>query len=64
MRAAVCDECEGSTVAERTNPAVLERMTGIPTYTLPPADLSEPEAAITLIREHLSMSRLDPTLDQ
>jgi dethiobiotin synthetase len=63
VHAAVCNEYEGSTVAERTNSAVLERMIGVPVYMLPPADLSELEAVITLIRQHLSMSNLDPTLE-
>lgn len=53
VEAVVLNEYEGATVAERTNPDVLERMTGVPARTLPPFDLGEPADAVTAVREHL-----------
>lgn len=51
--AVVLNEYEGATVAERTNPDVLERMTDRPVHTLPRVDLSEPADAVAAVREHL-----------
>ncbi|MFC7153944.1 dethiobiotin synthase [Halomarina halobia] len=62
VRAVVLNEFEGATAAERTNPAVLERMVGIGVRTLPPTDLTDPRAAIPLVREHLPGSILDSAL--
>lgn len=50
----VLNEYEAATVAERTNPAVIKRMTGLPVQTLPPLDLTDPAAAIGGVRKHLS----------
>lgn len=53
VHAVVLDEYEGATVAERTNPAELERMTGVDVFTLPPLALDEPGDAVTGVREYL-----------
>jgi len=45
------NEYEGATVAERTNPAELERMTGVGVETVPPLDLDDPSAAIDGLRD-------------
>lgn len=49
VRGIVLNEYEGATVAERTNPEVLEEMTGHEVATLPPTDLAEPTAAVDLV---------------
>lgn len=49
----VLNEFEGASVAERTNPGVLEGMTDLPVYTTPRIDPGDPSAAISLVREHL-----------
>ncbi|WP_254278730.1 dethiobiotin synthase [Haloarcula marina] len=49
----VLNEYEGATTAERTNPAVIESMTGYPVWTMPPLDLTDPAAAITGVQSHL-----------
>jgi dethiobiotin synthetase len=51
VRGIVLNEYEGRTVAERTNPRVLEGMTDLPVATLPPADLSDPTAAVGLVAD-------------
>lgn len=56
----VLNEFAGETVAERTNPAVLERMTGLDVATVPPLDLDSPEAAVVGVREHLPTDFLPP----
>lgn len=53
VRAIVLNEYEGSSVAERTNPAELERMTGVPVHTVPPLKLDEPKDAVAGLRTHL-----------
>jgi len=53
VEAVVLNDYEGATVAERTNPGVLEGMTDRPVYTLPRVDLSEPADAVAAVREHL-----------
>jgi len=53
VRGIVLNEYAGETVAERTNPEVLAEMTGLGVYTLPPAALDSPPAAVELVREHL-----------
>ncbi|MFB6205155.1 MAG: dethiobiotin synthase [Haloglomus sp.] len=47
----VLNEYDGATIAERTNPAVLKRMTGLEISTLPTADLSDPAAAVDLVAD-------------
>lgn len=54
----VLNEYEGATTAERTNPAVLERMTDCPVWTLPPLDLTQPSSAVDGVRDHLPESVL------
>jgi dethiobiotin synthetase len=49
VRGIVLNEYEGETLAERTNPEVLERMTGYDVATLPPADLRDPTTALDLV---------------
>jgi dethiobiotin synthetase len=51
VRGVVLNQYEGATTAERTNPAVLERMTGHEVATLPPTDLSDPAAAVDLVAD-------------
>ncbi|NKE37287.1 dethiobiotin synthase [Natronococcus sp. JC468] len=50
----VCNEYEGASVAERTNPAELERLTGRPVETVPSLSASNPGALATGVREALS----------
>lgn len=49
----VLNEYEGASLAERTNPAELQRMTGLPVHLLPPLSLDDPTAAVRGVREHL-----------
>lgn len=58
VRGVVLNEWAGETVAERTNPAELERMTGLPVETMPPADIDEPADAVSLVDAHLPDSFL------
>ncbi len=58
VHAVVLNEFEGASVAERTNPAELERMTGVPVHTVPPLVFSEPADAVDELREHLPTSVL------
>jgi dethiobiotin synthetase len=53
VRAVVLNEYVGATVAERSNPDELERLTGLPVHTLPSLDLDTPAAAVAGVREHL-----------
>lgn len=53
VRGIVLNEYEETSVAERTNPAIIDRMTDCPVATLPPLNLSDPSAAVTGVREHL-----------
>lgn len=52
----VLNEYEGDSVAERTNPGELRRMTDLPVHLVPRADLVDPPDAVDLIREHLPAS--------
>ena len=54
----VLNEYTGASVAERTNPAVLERMTGVSVYELPERDLDAPSAAVDAVRNTLPASLL------
>lgn len=56
--AIVLNEYEGATLAERTNPDELERMTGLPVHPLPSLDLTEPSNAVAGVRDHLPGSVL------
>jgi len=58
VRGIVLNEYAGETVAERTNPAELERMTGHAVHTIPPLDLTDPAATVDGVREHLPASLL------
>ena len=58
VEAVVLNRYEGATVAERTNPATLERMTEVPVRTLPRLALGSPPTAVEAVREHLSPSVL------
>lgn len=55
----ILNEYEGATIAERTNPAVIERMTDLPVETLPPLDLADRTVAIDEAMEHLSQSLVE-----
>lgn len=59
VRGVVLNEYEGATVAERTNPAVLERMVDVPVETLPPLDLTDPTDVVSGTAEHLSRSLIE-----
>lgn len=52
----VLNQYEGATVAERTNPDEIRRMTGVAVHELPPLDLEDPENAVDGIRDHLPAS--------
>jgi dethiobiotin synthetase len=56
VSAIVLNQYEGATVAERTNPAVVERMTGVAVHELPRLALGNPSAAVDAVREHLPAS--------
>jgi len=56
VRGIVLNRYEGASTAERTNPAVLERMTGLSVHTLPETDLADPRAADAAVAEHLPQS--------
>ncbi|QRV15130.1 dethiobiotin synthase [Haloterrigena salifodinae] len=55
----VCNEYAGATVAERTNPDELERMTGYGVETVPPLDGESPAALATGVADALSASFLE-----
>ncbi|WP_265112143.1 dethiobiotin synthase [Halosolutus halophilus] len=54
VRGIVCNEYEGETVAERTNPAELERLTGTRVETVPPLSGSDPRRLAEGVRDALS----------
>ncbi|WIV66329.1 dethiobiotin synthase [Natrialbaceae archaeon AArc-T1-2] len=54
VRAVVLNEYAGETVAERTNPAELERMTDQPVVTVPPLAALDTEHVIAAVRDALS----------
>ena len=54
----VLNEYAGATIAERTNPSALARMTGLPVHELPEMNLAEPSAAVGAVRAHLPVSVL------
>ena len=53
VRAVVLNQYEGASVAERTNPDEMERMTDVAVHTVPPLALDEPVDAVAGIREYL-----------
>ncbi|MDQ2051528.1 dethiobiotin synthase [Natronolimnohabitans sp. A-GB9] len=55
----VCNEYAGATVAERTNPAELERMTDCPVETVPPLDDETPQEMAIGVADALSPAFLD-----
>ncbi|WP_436343889.1 dethiobiotin synthase [Natronorubrum sp. FCH18a] len=55
----VCNEYAGATVAERTNPAELERMTGYDVETVPPLEGETPRALATGVETALSSGFLE-----
>lgn len=58
----VLNDYAGETLAERTNPDVLAKMTGCWVETLPSLDLNDPADAVEGVREHLSTGIL-PTCE-
>lgn len=56
----VLNEYAGETVAERTNPTVVERMTGHEVATIPPLALESSRAAIDAVAEHVPDRFLPP----
>lgn len=55
VRAIVLNEYRGESVAERTNPAELERMTGVGVRTVPPIAFDSPREASASVRDALSV---------
>lgn len=55
----VCNEYEGASVAERTNPPELERMTGHRVETVPPLSNGDPRDLAAGVRDALSQSFWD-----
>jgi len=53
VRGIVLNEYDGESLAARTNPDVLEGMTGRPVATMPSIELAEPSAAVDAVRRHL-----------
>ncbi|GAA0450101.1 dethiobiotin synthase [Halococcus dombrowskii] len=51
--AVVLNQYTGESTAERTNPAAIERMTGVPAHTLSPLDLETPTNAVRGVRDQL-----------
>ncbi|ELY55329.1 dethiobiotin synthase [Natronococcus amylolyticus DSM 10524] len=60
----VCNEYEGASVAERTNPRELERMTERPVETVPPLSGSDPAALADGVRDGLSRSFADRLVEK
>jgi len=50
----------GETLAERTNPGVLEDMTGATVTTVPAVSFAEPSGAVDALRDHLPVDGLVP----
>ncbi|WP_146417227.1 dethiobiotin synthase [Haloarcula hispanica] len=60
----VLNEYEGATTAERTNPSVIERMTGCSVWPVPPLDVESSDSVISGISTNLSQSVVRPAIDQ
>ncbi|WP_247004026.1 dethiobiotin synthase [Halosolutus gelatinilyticus] len=54
VRGIVCNEYEGATIAERTNPDELERVTGLSVETVPSIESDDPRTLADGVREALS----------
>ncbi|MFB6163981.1 MAG: dethiobiotin synthase [Haloarculaceae archaeon] len=64
VRGVVLNEFAAETLAERTNPPEIERMTGCPVATLPPLDLAAPPAAIDAVETHVPATFYRPRTGQ
>ncbi len=60
----VLNEYEGATTAERTNPSVIERMTGCSVWPVPPLDVESSDSVISGISTDLPRSVVRPAIDQ
>ncbi|KAA9397400.1 dethiobiotin synthase [Haloarcula sp. CBA1130] len=60
----VLNEYEGATTAERTNPNVIERMTGCSVWPVPPLDIESSDSVIDGLRAHLPQSVLRPAIER
>jgi len=60
----VLNEYEGATTAERTNPSVIERMTGCSVWPVPPLDVESSDSVISGISTNLPQSVVRPAIDQ
>jgi dethiobiotin synthetase len=58
----VCNEYAGASVAERTNPAELERLTDCPVCTVPPVDGDDDAAVARGVADHLSLAVFPPAI--
>jgi len=63
VRGIVCNQYEGTTLAERTNPDELERMTEYPVETEPPIAGTEPRSLAEGVGDALSPSFLSRLWD-
>lgn len=61
LRGIVFNEYEGTTVAERTNPAMMEQMTNLSVQTFPPVNLSNPLMVVRETIEHFPQSLIENT---
>ncbi|MFB6170086.1 MAG: dethiobiotin synthase [Haloarculaceae archaeon] len=61
VRAVVLNDHEGATLAERTNPEVLDEMVDPPVFTLPRLEMETPGAAVDAVRERLPPAVLPGT---
>ena len=60
----VVNEYEGATTAERTNPAVIQRMTDCAVWPLPPLDTESPDSVVDGVSTNLPVSILDPVVER
>jgi dethiobiotin synthetase len=60
----VLNEYEGETTAERTNPDVIERMTGCTVWPVPPLDIESSDSVISGISTDLPQAVVRPAIDQ
>ncbi|WP_394740330.1 dethiobiotin synthase [Natronococcus roseus] len=60
----VCNGYEGASVAERTNPGEIDRMTDRPVETVPPLSGSDPTALADGVRDALSRSFADRLVEK
>ena len=61
VRGVVLNEYSGETIAEQTNPDELRRMLDCPVATMPPGDLDDPRAAISLVSSAVPNKILEST---